>query len=83
MVDRKKKAIALKYPEGAVAPIILAKGEGIVAEKIISEAEKNEIFITEDTKLIDLIGLEKVGDYVPESAWKALASIFAFILEEQ
>ena len=78
-----KKAVAVKYPEGAVAPIILAKGESVIAEKIISEAEKNKIYITENVELVELLGLEKVNDYVPESAYKILAAIFSFILENK
>lgn len=77
------KAVALKYPEGAVAPIIMAKGKGKTADLIISEAQKNDIYIKEDTALVDLLGLQETGDVVPEEAWKALAAIFAFILEEK
>lgn len=78
-----KKAIALKYPDGAVAPIIMAKGQGKTAEKILEEAEKNGVYIKEDTALVDLLGIQDVGDVVPECAWKALAAIFAFVLEKK
>lgn len=78
-----KKAVALKYPENAVAPIIVAKGDGLIAEKIISEAKKNDIPITENDTLVDLMELQKIGDIVPESTWQALAAIFAFILEDK
>jgi len=75
-----KKAVALKYPEGVEAPIIVAKGEGLIAEKILTEAEKNSILIEEDATLVDMLGFEDVGSVVPESAWKALAVIFSHIL---
>lgn len=77
-----KKAIALKYPEGVEAPIIVAKGEGAVAEKILTEAEKNSILIEEDSTLVDMLGFTNVGSVVPESAWKTLAIIFSHILDE-
>ncbi|MBR1640013.1 MAG: EscU/YscU/HrcU family type III secretion system export apparatus switch protein [Treponema sp.] len=75
-----KKAVALKYPEGVEAPIIVAKGKGKVAEKIIEEARKNDIFIKEDTVLVDMLGLHNAGDFVPEETWTALAEFFSFIL---
>lgn len=78
-----KKAVALKYPQGAVAPIIMAKGEGRTAELIIDEAEKNNIFIEENLELVNLLGVQEIGDVVPEEAWRALAAIFSFILEEK
>ena len=77
-----KKAVALKYPEGVEAPIIVAKGSGRIAEQIVSEAEKNEVLIKEDTILVDMLGLSDVGTIVPEETWEVLAQIFAFIMEK-
>ena len=80
---QKKRAVALKYPDGVDAPIIMAKGEGRTAELMISEAQKNDIHITEDTVLVDMLGMSEVGSMVPESAWKALAVIFSYILSDE
>ncbi len=80
--SQKKRAIALKYPEGVEAPIIMAKGEGRNAQIMLEEAEKNGIHIAEDAVLVDLLGMSEVGTVVPESAWKALAVIFSFILSD-
>ncbi len=81
--NQKKRAIALKYPEGVEAPVIMAKGEGRTAEFMITEAEKAGIQIAEDAVLVDLLGMNEVGTVVPESAWKALAVIFSFIISEE
>ena len=80
---QKKRAVALKYPDGVDAPIIMAKGEGRTAELMISEAQKNDIHITEDTVLVDMLGMSEVGSMVPESAWKALTVIFSYILSDE
>lgn len=77
-----KKAVALKYPEGAVAPIVMAKGEGKTASLIVEEAQKNNIYVEENLELVNLLGVQEIGDVVPEQAWNALAAIFAFILED-
>lgn len=81
--SKKRRAVALKYPQGVEAPLIIAKGEGRIAEQIINEAEKNKIHIEEDSALVDLLGLSEVGSLVPEAAWKSLAVIFSYILSDK
>lgn len=79
----KKKAVALRYPDGVDAPIVVAKGEGKTAEKIIDIARQNEVYITEDTTLVNFLDGMETGEMVPEEAWEALAIIFAFVLENK
>ena len=78
-----KKAVVLKYPEGCLAPIITAKGTGIVAQKIIEEAEKQNVFITENIELVNLLDSCDTGTLIPEETWEAVAIIFSFILDEK
>ncbi len=78
-----KKAVVLKYPEGCLAPIITAKGTGIVAQKIIEEAEKQNVFITENMELVNLLDSCDTGTLIPEETWEAVAIIFSFILGEK
>ena len=78
----KKKAVALKYVEGTEAPVVLAKGQGRTAERMLEEAEKNGIPVTHDQVLVDMLGMSETGSMVPESAWKALAVIFSYILSD-
>lgn len=78
-----KKAVVLKYPDGVEAPVIIAKGIGSKADKILEQAELNNIPVEEDEELVDLLGLQSVGNIVPEEAWEALAVIFSFIMENE
>lgn len=78
----KKKAVALKYPEGCIAPIITAKGSGQVAEMIISQAKKSDVFITENTEIVNMLDSFEAGSLIPEETWEAVAIIFSFILGE-
>ena len=75
-----QKAVAVKYPEGAEVPFIVAKGSGIIAQKIISEAEKNNIHIEENENLVEILSEVKIGSEVPVESWEILAQIFSFIL---
>lgn len=78
-----KKAVAVKYPKGAEVPFITAKGSGVIAEKILNEAKKNNIRIEENQTLVDVLSLQQVGDAVSEETYQALAVIFAHILGER
>lgn len=78
-----QKAVALKYPKGAEAPFVVAKGKGLLAKRILEEAHSNEIKIEENTPLVEFLSEVKVGSLVPQEAWEILAQIFSVILAEE
>ena len=78
-----QKAVALKYPEGAEAPFVIAKGDGLLAKRIIDEARANDIKIEENTPLVEFLSEIQVGSLVPPEAWEILAQIFSVILAEE
>lgn len=77
----KKSAVALKYSKDLEAPFITAKGEGLKAEKIIEIAKKENIPIEKNLNVINLLENSDEGTFVPESAYKVLAVLFAYVLE--
>lgn len=83
MTEKIKKAVALKYPEGAEAPFITAKGSGKLAEKIIETAEENNIKIEQNQVMVDLLSSQEIGAAVPEETWQVLAQIFSLILNSK
>ena len=78
-----QRAVALKYPKGAEAPFVVAKGKGLLAKRILEEARSNEIKIEENTPLVEFLSEVKVGSLVPQEAWEILAQIFSVILAEE
>ncbi|MCI5607501.1 MAG: EscU/YscU/HrcU family type III secretion system export apparatus switch protein [Treponema sp.] len=78
-----KKSVALKYIEENGAPFITAKGEGIVADKIVESAMESGIPVKEDEMLVEILEKQEIGQNIPESAWKAVALIFSFILNQE
>lgn len=77
--DNIKKAVALKYPEGAEAPFITASAKGPLAEELLKCAKMNDIIIVENEGLTDFLSVQEIGTIVPEEAWEAVALIFSFI----
>ncbi len=75
----KKKAVALKYPEGADAPFISAGGSGFVADEILRIAQENNVPVVQDSELTELLSIGNIGDYIPEETYMAVAKILVFI----
>ena len=78
-----KKAVVLKYPEGAEAPFVTAKGSGRIAEFILEEARKKNIKIEENKTLVEFLSDVDIGNLVPPETWEILAQIFSLILKEE
>jgi flagellar biosynthetic protein FlhB len=63
-----------------IAPRVLAKGAGYVAQRIREIAEENQIPIVEDKPLAK--GLHKmveIGDYIPAELYRAVAEVLAYV----
>ncbi len=76
-----KTAIALKYDKDYVAPKIIAKGKGFIAENIIKKAKESDVHIYEDEKLSkELINID-IGQDIPSELYTAVAEVLAFIYQ--
>ena len=75
-----KKAVALYYDQHkSNAPIVTAKGKGLVAENIIHTAKDNGIPIQEDEALVQLLSQIELHDKIPESLYEVVAEILSFV----
>jgi len=74
-------AIALQYERGKmIAPMVVAKGAGFVAERIKEEARKHSVPIMENKPLAQaLFKAADIGDYVPEDLYRAVAEVLAYV----
>ncbi|WP_257350030.1 flagellar biosynthesis protein FlhB [Pseudalkalibacillus decolorationis] len=74
-------AIALKYDDDKMdAPIVVAKGVDYIALKIREIAKHNDIFTIENRPLArSLYDQTEIGDMVPESLFKAVAEVLAYV----
>lgn len=77
--DKQKIAVALKYDkEKHRAPRVTAKGTGLIAEKILELAKKENIPITEDPDMVTVLAQLDFNDEIPPELYKAVAEILAF-----
>jgi len=70
----------LKYDrEADIAPKVIAKGGGLIAEKIIELARENNIPLKSDPVLVQMLSKLDIDEQIPVELYKAVAEIFAFV----
>lgn len=78
--EKRKDAIALKYnTESDVAPKVIAKGKGLIADEIISKAKDFGVPIQEDPSLVEVLSKLEINQSIPEDLYSVVAELFAFI----
>lgn len=78
--NKRTTASALRYEAGKDrAPVIVAKGSGELAEKIIEIAKKENIPVMENKFLAEVLDKLEIYDEIPKELYAAVAQIFAFI----
>jgi len=75
-----QKAISLQYKAGKdPAPKVTAKGQGLVADRIIALAREHQIPIKEDPDLVQVLSQVNVNQEIPPSIYQLVAELLAFV----
>ena len=76
----RKTAIAIKYdPKGDKAPMVVAKGEGVIADRILETAQKHKVPVHADPELAALLSAIQVHREIPPHLYQVVAEVLAFI----
>lgn len=78
-MDKPKKAAALSYDLNDEAPKVIAKGRGVVAQKILEKAQDENIPVYKDEKLVESLTQLEIGEYIPPELYQVVAEILVFI----
>lgn len=74
-------AVALKYnPDKDNAPIVVAAGNGDMAQRIIDLASKHNVPIYQDNATAAMLSNFQLGAQVPPALYQVIAEIYAYIL---
>lgn len=78
-------AVALKYdPKKHPAPLCLAKGRHLIAEKIRDEAKKNRVPIVPNPPLArSLYDQVDIGETIPTALFQATAEVLAYVFKQK
>jgi len=78
--DPRCAAVALKYDAATEnAPKVIAKGRGLVAEKIIALAREQGIPMREDPDLVQMLTQIDLDQEIPPSLYRVVADLLAFV----
>ena len=74
-------AIAVKYDAAASdAPMVIAKGKDLIAQKIKDTAKQNKVPVVENKPLAQaLYKSVEIGEKIPAELYKAVAEVLAFV----
>jgi len=74
------RAVALRYDTTRDdAPRVVAKGQGLIAERIMAIAREHDIHVHADPDLVQLLAALEIEDPVPEHLYRAVAEVLAFV----
>ncbi len=80
MVKKKlQKAVALSYKKEQGAPLVVASGQGAMAEKILSTASEAGVEVVADPDLVELLAGIPLGMEIPAELYQAVAEVLAFV----
>lgn len=72
------QAVALEYGRNKT-PVVSAKGEDELARRIVEEAHRQGVHVTEDARLLNMLSRLEVGQEIPEEMFTAVAVILAWV----
>jgi len=79
---RRKQAAAIRYDiEKDDVPVVVAVGEGVMAERILAEAEQYNIPVKEDAGLASVLSKMNPGEMIPPELYEIVAQVLVFVAQ--
>lgn len=72
-------AVALAYATGDLAPKVVAKGRGLVADQIIARAKEHGVHVHESKELVALLMQVDLDKNIPPALYRAVAELLAWL----
>lgn len=77
--DPRQAAVALRYADGDSAPVVVAKGRGVLAEEIIRRAREAGLFVHESPELVGLLLQVDLDQRIPPALYVAIAELLSWV----
>jgi flagellar biosynthesis protein len=74
-----QNAVALAYQTGDLAPKVVAKGRGLIAEQIIARAREHGVFVHESKELVALLMQVDLDRNIPPALYRVVAELLAWL----
>ena len=77
--DSLQFAVALAYHAGETAPMVVAKGRGLLAEAIIEKAHEAGVYVHESPQLVAMLMQIDIDQQIPHELYLAVAELLAWL----
>ena len=77
--DEERRAAALSYKQGYYAPVVVARGKGVVAEAIIACAREAGVYVHESPELVRLLMQVDTDQSIPPELYRAVAEVLVWL----
>ena len=75
-------AVALAYEKGEdAAPRVVAKGRGLVAQRIVELAQEHGVVIDTNAELAEALSHVELDELIPVELYKAVAEVIGYVLK--
>lgn len=78
MKHYRKQAVALAYGSNPT-PLVIAKGDSALAERILQEAQTHGVLIAQDPQLLQLLARLEVDQEIPPELYTAVAVLLSWV----
>lgn len=74
-------AVALQYEKGSTeAPRVIAKGRGLIAERIIAMAAEHDVVIEANPMLAEALSAVELDETIPIELYESIAVVIGYVL---
>lgn len=74
-------AVALHYEKGTTeAPRVIAKGTGLIAERIVALAEEHGVVIEANPVLAEALSAVELDETIPIELYESIAVVIGYVL---
>lgn len=74
-----RSAAVLAYQEGDLAPRVVAKGRGQIAEAIIERARSAGLYVHQSRELVSLLMQVDLDSHIPPQLYVVIAELLAWL----
>lgn len=76
----RREAVAIRYDSNEdMAPKVVAKGAGLIADKILATAEKHTVPVYHNRTLTSMLMAVDLDREIPPAMYKAVAEVLAYV----
>ncbi len=73
-----REAVALAYGDRPT-PVVTARGQGEVADRIVQEAQRQGVHVAEDPALLAMLSRVDIDEAIPPEVYSAVAVVLSWV----